>query len=1411
MEHSEETLRSIQPYVPFRTFDRLARSETFVHGSGELVRGAILFADAKGFTPLTASLARVGPSGIEILKGILSRFFSELIEVIRRFGGDPYQFAGDSVLVGFPAGEGEDDADCARRAVACAATISSNLAHFASIEVVPGTVVSLLPKMGVSYGEYVEVFLGSDRTWFRPTVVGVPCHDAIAAERHAGGGDVVLGAPVRRLLPDARCRDTEDGFFVLQAPDDTPAAPKPRPLCCELPSECAHDDLVRRCLRYVDPCLIGKCATGIDGFRGEYREITSLFLRFDGLADTPEPLEAACRLSQVYRVVQQEAASYDGVLLQTDLSTAGNVFLVIFGAPVAHENKEVRAAQLALRLIRLGGRFPFLESLRVGVASGTCYFGEVGAPDRKNYTVLGDAVNVAARLAGRSRATAVLADDAIEVRLRGRFEFEPMGAMRLKGVESPVSAFEVRSERRRLGGPFLQYENHMVGRSAELARLEGLLRAAWERGGQVCAVVGEAGIGKSRLSGAFLERATEFDATILAGHCYSHEKFTPFHPWKDVLLHLFDIRDGDGSDARIAKLRAGFADLADGSDDWVPVLARILGVAAEEAALTRTLDPRQKNLRIFQIIHELVARRARACPLVLVLEDYHWADEISKDLLEYLAARVHATPVMILLVLRPGGDVAALQALPHFHRIDLLELSEPEARRFLTDRILLAQPNPALEALILGKAQGNPFFIEEIVKSLVEQAQLRGNGCGRKLAVPLHEIRIPNSVKDVLLTRIDRLGERDQVVLKTASVIGRLFRFDVLQSLCPEELRAELLESVAILRGVDLTPLETEDPLSYIFKHILIRDVAYDTLLVATRELLHRRLAEHVEASSANEDEAADLVAYHFLAGRQWEKGLAWTLRAARKAREQYANADALHHYDKALDILARPEFQDREIFRDARRERAEVLSQAGRYDESIALFRECLAGARTAAERAEIHLGLGKVFQERGDPAHAVHELETAFDLSGGRAPRSKFGVVVSLLRNLAVRVLRGIVPWSARPFRGQRRELARRRSSILLILEKIYFFTSIEKLVWAVLTHVNHAERLREDRDVSLAYSHYGTVLMSAGFIPRALRYLRAGVDIAAKVGDPMVEALALGRWGFRGLYVNDPAVGIEPEKGAESLFRQIGETWELETTLAMLAELYAYASDFANASAKYGEMGRIAVELGSAMHKGWQLSFCSFFDYLLGRMEAEEARTRILQAVDLAKEADDLFGQCIAWKHLIDVAMLEDEPGPAAHHAADAYQAVRKWDVVLPHGQMTFVTAAEGAIFAAERSEDPVLRKDLLRFARRALRGGRRFAKTYDYIRGPWLRVKARLVAATRGAQRAAPLFEAAIAHLERGPNRWETAVAYLDGAAALPTRRDELLAKARRIFEELDLKAELRRLDRREGDPVPAPVP
>ncbi len=662
--------------------------------------------------------------------------------------------------------------------------------------------------------------------------------------------------------------------------------------------------------------------------------------------------------------------------------------------------------------------------------------GACGSATRRTYAAMGDEVNLAARLMQRAALGDILISGRVQSSLATEFELEPLEPIPLKGMPEPLPVY-------RLVGAALRtvritepaYSLPMVGRTAELALIREKLVLALRGHGQVVGITAEAGMGKSRLVAKVIRLARRRGLRALGGACQSYGTNTPYLVWEPIWRTFFDLDSEWPLRKQIRMLEGAVEDLTPERLDPLPLLGPLLGLSLPENDFTRTLEPRERESALHALMLDCLQAAARQAAadgmgLLLVLEDLHWIDALSHDLLETIARTIEELPVLIAAAYRPP-ELSRLQAprietLAHFTQITLAPVTSAEAGQIIRAKLAQLLPErkgtatPLLVARITEKAQGNPFYVEELLN------YLRDRGIDPQDTQAIEALDLPASLHTLILSQIDQLSERERATLKVASVIGRLFRFAHLHGAYPVLGDAALLRAdLDALAKLDLTPLDTPEPeLAYLFKHIVTQEVAYESLTAQARMVLHEQLAAYLERLADDEsDRFVDLLAYHYERSDNLAKKREYLRRAGEAAAARLANDAAVDYLSRALvvtperDLAARyalvclrEEVEDLQSARSAQRQDVEALTQLAellddderrseaatrwsRYAERMGDYVQAIRLARQAVSlaRQANHLGLEGAAQfqlgwslwRSGDYAAASHALEQSLRLA--------------------------------------------------------------------------------------------------------------------------------------------------------------------------------------------------------------------------------------------------------------------------------------------------------------------------------------------------------------------------------------------------------------------------------------------
>ena len=650
---------------------------------------------------------------------------------------------------------------------------------------------------------------------------------------------------------------------------------------------------------------------------GERKTITALFADMAGstaLIHDLDPEEAQHLIEPVVALMMEAIHYYEGYVAKT----MGDGILALFGAPIAHEDHPQRALYAALRMqqaiqrhsdrIRLEKGIPL--QIRVGIHTGEVIVRSIRTDNlHTDYDPVGHTIHIASRMEGVAAPSTILVSESTHKLAEGYFEFRTLGATQVKGIPDPLVVYEVQglgALRTRLQVAAHRGLARFVGRQIELDQLHQALEQAKADHGQIVEVVGEAGVGKSRLFHEFKE-CSRHGCLVLETFSVSHGKAFAYFPLIELLKNYFQITALDDERRCREKVMGKTLTLERSFEALVPYLLYLLGIGERHSALAE-MDPQIRRDRIFDAITQLLARESRDQPIELLFEDLQWLDRETETFLAYLIDRVTSAPILILVNYRPEYQPAWTRA-DHCSQLRLEPLGPAEAQGLLAALLGNDPSLVPLKQLILEKTEGNPFFIEEVVQTLVEEKSVLGEPGRFRIEQTPTTLHIPTTVQGVLAARIDRLPVAQKELLQTLAVIGKEFAFSLIQRICDgggawmdEHLR-DLLARLESAEFIYQRPAFPE--VEYSFKHALTQEVAGSSLLTERRNALHERTAQAIEElfPSRIADYCSEL-AHHYRLSGNVPKAVEYLHRTGQQALQHSANIEAMRHLGAALELL---------------------------------------------------------------------------------------------------------------------------------------------------------------------------------------------------------------------------------------------------------------------------------------------------------------------------------------------------------------------------------------------------------------------------------------------------------------------------------------------------------------------------
>jgi class 3 adenylate cyclase/tetratricopeptide (TPR) repeat protein len=673
---------------------------------------------------------------------------------------------------------------------------------------------------------------------------------------------------------------------------------------------------------YTPPHLAEKILTSKAALEGERKQVTVLFADLKGsmelLADR-DPEEARQLLDPVLERMMAAVHRYEGTVNQV----MGDGIMALFGAPIAHEDHAVRACYAALAMQEAIRRYSeearrahgITVQIRVGLNSGEVVVRAIGSDLHMDYTAVGQTTHLAARVEQMAMPGTILITPEVCKLAEGYIQVKSLGPVPIKGMTTPVEVAEVTGAghvRTRLQVAAARGLTRFVGRDAELHSLHQALQQAGAGRGQVVAAIGEVGVGKSRLISEFLHSPHTGGWLVLESTSVSYGKATPYSPVIDLLKRYCQLEDAD--DARAIRVRVTGQVLAldDTLQDTLPALLALLDAVPEDSPFL-TLEPPQRRQRTLTALKRVLLRESQVQPVLLVFEDLHWIDTETQALLDSLVESLPTARLLLLVNYRP--DYQHDWGRKTYYTQLRLDPLPPASAGACLQTLLGGDPSlEPLKRLLIARTEGNPFFLEESVRTLVETEVLSGTPGAYHLGTSFDSLPVPATVQAVLAARMDRLPAEEKRLLQTAAVIGTAVPLPLLQAIA-EVPEAALHRGLAHLQAAEfLYETRLFPELEYTFTHALTHEVAYGGLLQERRRTLHAHVVEAIEGLYPDRlTEQVERLAHHALRGEVWEKALTYSRQAGMKANARAANREAVSHFEQALVALRHlPERRER-------------------------------------------------------------------------------------------------------------------------------------------------------------------------------------------------------------------------------------------------------------------------------------------------------------------------------------------------------------------------------------------------------------------------------------------------------------------------------------------------------------------
>ena len=997
--------------------------------------------------------------------------------------------------------------------------------------------------------------------------------------------------------------------------------------------------------------LAEEILTSQAALEGERKQVTVLFADVKGsmelLADR-DPEETRRLIDPVLEHMMEAIHRFEGTVNQV----MGDGIMALFGAPVAHEDHAVRACYAALRMqetvkryaegVRRSEGIPI--QIRVGLNSGDVVGRAIGSDVRMDYTAVGQTTNVAARMEQMTVPGSILISADTLMLVESYVQAKPLGPMKVKGLDLPLEVFEVvgaSTVRSRLHAAAARGLTRFVGRDGEMEQLFQALERARTGHGQVVAVVGEPGVGKSRLYWEFTHSHHAQSWLIAESSSASYGKPTAFFPIIDLLRTYFQIEAGDEARSIREKVTGKLLSLDRSLEPSLPALLWLLDVPIEDPQWQR-LDPPQRRQLALEGVKRLLLRETQVQPLLVLFEDLHWIDAETQALLDSLVESLPAARLLLLVNYRPEYS-HAWSNKTYYRQLSIEPLPAASAEELLVALLGNDSGLQPLKRLLIARTDGNPFFLEESVRTLVEAKDLSGERGAYRLETASHSLQIPATAQAILAARIDRLSAEDKQLLQAASVIGKEVPFDLLQAIAelPEDgLRRGLahLQKAEFLYEAQLFP-----NLEYTFKHALTHDVAYGSLLRARRRSLHTRIMTAIEHLHPDRlRDYVDQLAHHAFQGEAWGKAVAYSRQAGARAFARSANREAVGHFEQALTALTHiPETREKleqaiDISFDLRNA-LYPLAEFGRIE-------RYLREAQTMAERLKDQRRLGWI-----SAYMCSHHWATGGHAVDVRKFAQAVDTIAATLGDAPLQIVAQYYHVAACHIAGDYRETEHFGRRLVQSLEGdrsrerfgVAIFPAVLCRTWLAFAlgergrfeegdaHGHEAIRVAEalDSPYSLCWAFLGLAQLQSlkGELNQAAELLERAVaqcrDWSFTLMSPMVMAPLGHVYALSGRLEE----GISWLQRAVTTYELAGVGWRHSISVAQLGEAYLLADRNEGAHACADRAVTLARERGERGYEAWALRLLAEVASRAHRPDVELAEAHYGTAMTLASDLD------------------------------------------------------------------------------------------------------------------------------------------------------------------------------------------
>lgn len=1223
-------MRLLQTYLPIDRRFALSQHETL----SDRAVGSVLFADISEFTSLTEALAqKLGPRrGAEELTSQLNLVFSALIEQVHRYHGAVIGFSGDAITCWF-------EEDNGRVATVCAFALQEVIADLFT----SSTAFSL--KVVVVSGQARRFLVGDSAVQLIDVLAGTLLDRMAAAQPLAQKGEVLVGGEVAAVLANEsiiyewRTAVSGERFALLRKGRSTAVA-DPWPLIEAIPTEKTKPWLLKP--------IYQKIMSGQGNFLAEMRPVVPLFIKFTSNIAFDQDNDASEKLDQYIRWVQSILVQYDGYMMHLTIGDKGSYISAAFGAPVTHEDDYRRAIKAALAIVKASEKFSFILASKLGISRGLMWTGNYGSPHRRTYGIMGTEVNLAAHLMENIEPNTICCTERITEAASSEYSFEALGVLQIKNIVRPVRYFK-------LTGHHVAFTSDrkisLVGRQKEQAQLEQFVdNLLNEQKSGTIIIEGEAGIGKSCLLAYVNEYVQNKMVSCFHGEADSINRNRVYHAWQSVIEQFFSLDVRSEGEAEREKLewaetvRSVLLKTLPDAEELFCLLNPLLPFRYPESDLVKQMNPEARADSTHNLLVRLFAAEAEKSPIVLIMDDVHWLDSASWALLRQVQLNIR--PLLLVLATRPFVDSAPpelftqISAVPEAVHLSLTTLPDEDIDALIHRFFGVKSVPSSISQLILQKAEGHPFFSEELAAIMLESnlVHIENGVCTLSPGTQLDSIEFPDTIQGAVLSRLDRLSPHLQMTLKVASVIGRVFAYLLLEDIYPiVEERKYLPRNLNSLEQLKITLVESSAPeLAYFFRHVLTREVAYNMMTFTQRQQLHGRVADWYEKSFATDlSPFYPLLAYHWQLAENDAKSIVYLEKAGEQALARFANGEAVRFFEQAI-----------------------ALSQKVQPTQTLAL-------ARWHRQIAEAYIRLSDLASSR------IH-LEASFSLLGQSIPHGRWQAITHIGKQIVIQILHRLRPQHYIDKVPKTNDPMARELALNGVAGFLYFYSQQSLWFWDTLRSLNLAEEVGLVDVKAKGYINLTLIAGLVGIHPIARLYQKLAWRMLSQTNNLETRAFVLLRDAVYRIPLGQKERALEQLEEGIALSKQLGDERQWSEHTATLGSYLYYMGRFSESRLVWQENYEASCQTDRIQSTAWGLFGQGMCLVQLGQPE-EALRFFDDTQTYFDKMPDDLLASLIhgfkawAWlklgdlergKREVDLHVLTAPGSPILYISLDAY---------------------------------------------------------------------------------------------------------------------------------------------------------